>query len=91
MGAVGVEIERARGGLPQARGQLGVDPAGPAQLGEQQLVRPVQPAAQAAVIRPRLGGRHEQAGVLGGLQQELQPPAWRTRRTPHELAGIRPR
>ena len=75
VGAVGVQIQRARPGLAQAVCQLGVDPAGPAQLAEQQLLRAGQPAAQGTVVGPGLLGRDQQAGVGDGLEQELQSPA----------------
>ena len=75
VGAVGVQVQGARPGLAQAVRQFGVDPAGPAQFGEQQFLRAGQPAAQGAVVGPGLFGRDQQARVGDGLQQELQPPA----------------
>src|SRR6185312_16409288 len=72
---VGGQVHRVGAGLPQRAGEFGIDRAGPPEFGQQQLVRPVQPAPQAVARRPDLFGRHQQARVLDRLQQELQPPA----------------
>ena len=80
VGAVGVECELGRARGAQAGRELREDPAGTAQLGQQQLLRSVQPPAQAAVVVPRLLGGDQQARVLRRLQQELQPPRRARRR-----------
>ncbi len=72
---VGVQVQLGRARGTQTARELGVDLAGPAELGQQQLLRAIQPAPQTPVLAPRLLGRHQQARILGGLQQELQPPA----------------
>ncbi len=81
IGALGVQVELGRARCTQAGRQLWVDPAGPSEFGQQQFLRAVQPSAQAAVVVPGLLGGDQQAGVLAGLQQELQPP-------PHRLDVI---
>lgn len=68
VGAVGVELKPGRARGAQRRDELGENPRGPAQFGQQQLLRPVQPAAQAAVVVPCLLGGDQQAGVLRRLQ-----------------------
>ena len=60
--------------LEQPVGDGRVNPAGPAQLGQEKLLRPGQPAAEAPVVSPGSCGRDQQARVGDGLEQELQPP-----------------
>ncbi len=73
-----VEFHRLRGGGTQRRVQVRPEPAGPAQLGEERLLRAGRPADQAAEgLRglPDVPGIDVQAGFVRSLQPELQPPA----------------
>ena len=73
VGAVEVEVERLRAGAAQRGGERRVDPRGPAELGEQHLLRPGDQPVRGA--GPDALGGDEQARVGRGLQQELQAPA----------------
>jgi hypothetical protein len=77
VGPVEVEGQAGRGRLPEGFAQLGVDAHGPAQLGQEDLVRGGQRTArplQLVAGPPDLFGVDEQAEVVGGLQEELELP-----------------
>ena len=67
-------------GVAQRASRSRVEPAGPAQLGEQRLLRRVEPAGQRlerARRAPDPFGVDDEAGLVGRLQRELEPPAVR--------------
>ncbi len=72
MGAAVLQIERLGPGRAQRGGEIGHHERGPAQLGEQQLLRIRDQAFGAPV--PHLRGGHEQARIGRGLEEELQDP-----------------
>ena len=77
MGAIEGQRETGRRGLAQRLAQLGVDPYRPAQFGQEDLVGRAERPAGPLELRagpPDLFGRHDQAEVVGGLEEELQLP-----------------
>ena len=73
MGTVGVEVECLRAGAAQGSHERRVDPRGPAELGQQHLLRAGDEAVRGA--GPDALGGHEEAGIGGRLEEELQAPS----------------
>lgn len=77
MGPLDVQFELLRGGGAQRLVQLRPEPPGPAQLGQQGLLRVVPPACerrQPLRRPPDVTGGDMQARFVGGLETELDPP-----------------
>ena len=73
VGALRAQVEPVGAGGLERGGERRVDAGGPAELGEQHLLRVCdQPVRRTG---PHLRRADEQAGVAAGLQEELQPPA----------------
>ena len=70
---IGVPMRRAR--FIQRLLQLGIDAAGAAEFGQQQVLRLIEPAIKTGSAAPDLVGGDLQARVRQRLQQEFQPPA----------------
>jgi hypothetical protein len=89
---LGVQCYLGRRRAAQRPVQLGEEPGGPAQPGQQLLLRVLDPGGQAGrgSARPDVGSRHHQARVVGGLERELDPPVpGDLARRPAAAAGIR--
>ena len=87
--ALGVHPHLGRGGGTQRPVKLGEQPGGPAQPGQQFLLRVLDPGGQPGrgCSGPDVGRRHHQARVLGGLQRELDPPVLVRRRPAVAIPG----
>jgi len=75
MRPIGIGPQLGRPGLTEQLFQASVQPAGPAEIGQQLPLRVVDPPVQHVVVAvPDLFGRHQHARVVHRLQQHFQQP-----------------